>query len=57
MITARVLSAYEASGKDELSLMPDELVLIRYDKTLPAGWVMAERQGRRGRVPLNNLDI
>ena len=54
---ARVLQDYDASDRSELSLIEGEVVNVYHDDTLNDGWIMAERGGQKGKVPLIYLEL
>lgn len=54
---ARVLYDYEARNATELSLEADEIIVVQYSKDLDADWIMGERGGQRGKVPLPYLEL
>ena len=56
-VRARVLCSYEPRDTSELPLMVDEVVLVREDVSLPAGWMLGRVGGREGRVQKDYLDF
>ncbi|XP_067951726.1 endophilin-B1-like isoform X2 [Watersipora subatra] len=52
---AKVLYDYEASKSEELSLSADQIITVW--STDDSDWVMAERGGQQGRVPMTYIEI
>ncbi|KAF8774417.1 Endophilin-B1 like protein [Argiope bruennichi] len=54
---ARVLYNYEAYDSSELSLTADEVIVVSPLPVPDADWMMGERGGQKGKVPMAYLEI
>uniref|UniRef100_A0A8C3YKY0 Endophilin-B1 n=1 Tax=Catagonus wagneri TaxID=51154 RepID=A0A8C3YKY0_9CETA len=54
---ARVLYDYDAANSTELSLLADEVISVYSVAGMDPDWLMGERGGQRGRVPITYLEL
>lgn len=54
---ARVLNDYTASSSGELSLRADEVIFVEHSSALDPAWMLGERAGEKGKVPVAYLEI
>ncbi|EGD74189.1 hypothetical protein PTSG_06199 [Salpingoeca rosetta] len=57
-MTAKALANRNAESEEELTITADEVLLVfPNDASVPEDWIMAERGGKRGRVPKDCLEL
>lgn len=56
-LRAHVLCSYEPRQEGELELTVDEIVFVKRDPSLPAGWSLAQAGGKQGRVHDDYLEF
>ena len=57
-VTAKAVANRNAETDDELTITADEVLLVfPDDSSAPEGWIVAERAGKRGRVPKDCLEF
>uniref|UniRef100_UPI00358E85E3 endophilin-B1-like n=1 Tax=Myxine glutinosa TaxID=7769 RepID=UPI00358E85E3 len=54
---ARVLYDYDAADVSELSLLADEVIMVYSLPGMDYDWLMAEKAGQRGKVPVTYLEL